>query len=218
VEHAQPVPGHRHQPLHRAQLVHDGLVLAPRAGECEREEADPDGTHDHQARNRPVRNARGGDHVQDQADHRNEIEEPVREHGPDERRPRPVRAALQPQLPRQHRHTRELADPSRQHRVREQAHRERREDELEARMRRRDRLLDHRVPGERAYEDGEQVEPDRNHDPVPLHRVEGVPDGAPIGPAPPDQGNEAGSGDEHDDDPPDRRPQDAQEPPHTSSR
>ena len=44
----------------------------------------------------------------------------------------------------------------------------------EARVRRRDRLLDRRVPRERAREHREQVEPDRGRDPLPRDRGERV--------------------------------------------
>ena len=74
------------------------------------------------------------------------------------------------QPPAEHSDARELADAARQDGVREQPDRERGEDEREPRVRRRDRLLDRRVPGERAREHREQVEPDRRGDPLPSGR------------------------------------------------
>src|SRR5207248_221818 len=112
---------------------------------------------------------------------RDEVEDAVREHRPDERRPgtSPPR-----QLPRQHRHARQLADPAGQYSVREQPDRERGEDEREPRPRRRHRLPDHGLPRERADEHGEQVEPDRASDPLPADDRERVSDRLPARPAP----------------------------------
>ena len=87
-----------------------------------------------QARDRPVRDLRREQRRRAiSADRRHEVEEPVGEDGPDERRPDAARAPLQAQLAGQHRHARELADPARQHGVREEADRERGEDERIAR-------------------------------------------------------------------------------------
>ena len=74
---------------------------------------------------RPVRDLRGREHVADQDQRGEEIEEPVREDRADERR---ARAPAVRQPPPQHRDASELADPPGQRGVREQADRERRED------------------------------------------------------------------------------------------
>ena len=82
----------------------------------------------------------------------------------DEGRPLTLAAG---QLARQHRDACELADAPGQNRVREQSDGEGGEDEQDARVRLRDRLVDHRAPGECARDDGGEVEADREHDPLP---------------------------------------------------
>ena len=152
-----------------------------------------------------MRDLRGQQHVDDQSDRRHQVEEAVREHGPDERGPRSVGAPLQPELPRQHRDPRELADPARKHRIGEQADREGREHEREARVRRWHRLRDHRPPGVRPHEHRDEVETDREDDPFPAHGVERVPDRPPVRPAPPEERADPARGGEHDDPANDRR-------------
>ena len=82
--------------------------------------------------------------------------------------------------------------------VREQPDAEGREHEPEARERRRHRRADHGVPGEGARDDREQVEADRDGDPVPLDRREGVLEVGPVRPVPPEQRADAGEEGEHD--------------------
>ena len=113
-----------------------------------------------------LRDMRGQHHVHDQHDHRDEIEDAVREHGSKQARP----GAGLPHAPVQHRHPRQLADAPRQHRVREQADGERGEDEHEARVGRFERLHDHGAPRKRTHEHREQVQADRSGDPAPLDR------------------------------------------------
>jgi hypothetical protein len=81
----------------------------------------------------------------------------------------------------------ELADPAGQDGVREETDRERREDEWEARMRIVDRLRDHDRPRDRTDSHRDEVEADRDDDPLPAYDRERVPDGAPVGTAPPDE-------------------------------
>jgi hypothetical protein len=85
-----------------------------------------------------------------------------------------------------------VTDPAGKHRVREEADGERREDEREPRMRFGDRLVDDDLPGDRADEHGNEVETDRDRDEVPAHNGEGIADPAPVGPAPPEEGADAG--------------------------
>ena len=180
--HSEAPAAHRDQPPHRPEhLEVDRAVMTPRGSQREREERRADGHEDDQARDRPVRDLRRHQHVRDQEHDRDEVEDAVREHRPDERRPgtSPPR-----QLPRQHRHARQLADPAGQYSVREQPDRERGEDEREPRPRRRHRLPDHGLPRERADEHGEQVEPDRASDPLPADDRERVSDRLPARPAP----------------------------------
>ncbi len=118
----------------------------------------------------------------------------MREDGADE--DRPPAGALR-QLPRQHGNPRELADPAGEHRVREEADAEPREDVPETRVRRRHRLVDHGLPRECTNDDGEQVEADRRQDELPAHELERVRDGAPRGPVLPEQEDDARGGREH---------------------
>jgi hypothetical protein len=200
VQDAEPVLDHGHDAPDRPQLLEHRLVVPPGAGDGERQQPEPDHADDDQTRDRPVRDLRGQEHVKDQADGRDQVEEPVREDRSDERGPDPAHATMETQLPREDGDSRELADPSREHRVREQPHRERRENCRVARVRRWDRLLDDRVPRERANEHRDEVERDRDDDPFPFDRVEGVPDRAPVGPAPPEERSNADRGrdDRHD--------------------
>ena len=80
---------------------------------------------------------------------RKEVEEPVREDRADESAGRP--GAVREMAP-QDGDASELPDPARQHRVRKQSDRECREDLVEARVRRVERLVDGQPPGERAHE------------------------------------------------------------------
>ncbi len=123
-------------------------------------------------------------HPGDQSDRREEVEHAMGEHRADEGRRR-APSAWEP--PPQDGDSGELADAARQDRVREQPDGEGGEDEREARVRRLDRLLDGRVPRERAREDGEKVEADRRGDPFPGHRGERVVHDPPVRAAPDDQ-------------------------------
>ena len=60
------------------------------------------------------------------------------------------------------------------------------------RVRRGDRLVDHDLPGLRTDEDGEEVQEDRDGDPVPVDELEGVAHEAQIGPAPDDERDDRG--------------------------
>ena len=134
-----------------------GIAGEPaRRDEREDEEADAEADHEDQGRARRGRDARRGDDVEDEQEHRDDVEDAVREHRPDERRPRSLAPG---HLPRENGDPRELADAPRQHGVREQADRERREDERYAGARRLHRRVDHRRPGERARDDREEVQP-----------------------------------------------------------
>ena len=94
--------------------------MAPRAGKREREEPEADGDEDHQARQGPVRDLRGGEDVPDQQQHREEVEDAMGEDRADERRPR-VGAAPLLLVAGEDRDPRELADAAREHRVCEEA-------------------------------------------------------------------------------------------------
>src|SRR5207253_7194922 len=83
-------------------------------------------------------------------------------------------------------------DSSGEHGVGEEPDGEGGEDEQEARPRGRHRLPDHRPPREGAGEDGDEVEPDRGEHPLPADDREGIADGAPVRPAPPEQRDDGG--------------------------
>ena len=196
--HAEAVPRHRHDAPHRPQPLEPRVPMVPRGREREQEEPDADREHDREARERPVRDLRGREHPDDENPDRDEIEDPVGEDGADERRPESLAAVVRP--PGQDGDARELADAARQHRVREQPDRERREDEPEAGVRRRHRRVDHRVPRGRPRDDREEIEPDRGRDPLPVDGGEGVLEVAPVRPVPPEQ--RADPGEERERDPP----------------
>ena len=84
----------------------------------------------------------------------------------------PLRSGI---FARQHGDPRQLADPARQQGVREQADGEGREDERHARVRWLHRGADDRVPGERARDHREEVQRDRDDDPLPLHGLNALP-------------------------------------------
>ena len=120
----------------------------------------------------------------DEHHNREQVEHPVREHGADQRC---GRALAIREVAAKHCDARDLSDAARQHRVPEQADRERREHEREPWMWRGDGLLDRRVPSERAREHREQVQADGRCDPFPGDGGECVVDETPIRPAPDDQ-------------------------------
>ena len=100
---------------------------APRA--ADREEREPDEAEDDEARDRPVRDLRRQQDVGDEQRDREEVEQAVREDGPEERR---ARAPAVRQVAAQDGDTRELAGAGRQHRVPEQPDAERGEHLAEA--------------------------------------------------------------------------------------
>ena len=100
-------------------------------------------------------------------------------------------------LRRQNRDSRELADAAGQNGVREQADAERGEDGAERRLRRRQRLLDHLVPGARPRDHRQEVERDRGDDPLPGDEPERVDDETPIRAVPDEERDHARERDEH---------------------
>ena len=152
------------------------------------EEQGSDHAHDGQARHRPVRDLRRRDHVRDEQQRREEIEQTVREDRADESpgRARPVR-----EVTAQHGDARELPDPPGKHGVCEQPDRERGEDTVEARLRRGERLVDRQPPGERAREHGHEVQSEREHDPRPVDDVERTGHRVPVGTPPPEEDDDA---------------------------
>ena len=112
------------------------------------------------------------------SDRRDEVEDAVREDRAEQRRPAPSRA----RHPAASSTATRASSPMRagQHGVREQADAERGEDERgTAACGGGSACVDHRLPGERARDDREQVEPDRGDDPLPLDGRERVGDDAP---------------------------------------
>src|SRR3954449_514920 len=170
------------------------MVLPTRADERKDEQPDAEADDEQQGRACRPRNARGGDHVEDQQKHGHDVENAVCENRPDERRPRPFATR---HLPSQHGNPRQLADPTRQQRIREQADREGREDERHARPRRLHRRVDHERPGEGAGDHRQQVQQNRDDDPVPLHRAECAAERREAVAPPPEQTDER----RHDDEP-----------------
>src|SRR3954454_466177 len=170
------------------------MVLPTRADERKDEQPDAEADDEQQRRACRPRNARGGDHVEDQQKHGHDVENAVCENRPDERRPRPFATR---HLPSQHGNPRQLADPTRQQRIREQADREGREDERHARPRRLHRRVDHERPGEGAGDHRQQVQQNRDDDPVPLHRAECAAERREAVAPPPEQTDER----RHDDEP-----------------
>ncbi|MCZ7588860.1 MAG: hypothetical protein M5U27_08435 [Gaiella sp.] len=150
----------------------------------QRQQPEPDQADDDHPGDRPVGKLGGRHDVGDEQRDREEVEEAVREHRPEERgaRPLPVR-----DVPAEDGDTRELAGTRRQHGVSEQADAERGEHLPEGRPRRRHRMVDRHVPGECAREDRQQVEDHGDDHPTPGDEVERVVDGVPVGPAPPER-------------------------------
>ena len=121
----RPCARHRDDAAHARRARRDRRVVRARADEREREEADADADDDDQARDRPARDLRRDDDVEDE------------QQRPGRGRRRGARRRCRRASPTgpsaaaacaEHGDARELADPSRQHRVREQADRERGED------------------------------------------------------------------------------------------
>ena len=191
VHHEQALPSHREDGAQPSHLVTDRSVVPSRAHDREGEQRRAEDRDDEQARHRPVRDLGGGEHVQDEKRHGHEVEEAVSDDGPEQGG---ARAAAVREGPPQHRHARQLADASGQCRIPEQADAEGGEGSPEAWQRRVERLAEHELPCQRAYDDRAEVQHHGNHDPAPLDEVEGVVDGAPIGAPPPDQ--QPGEGEE----------------------
>ena len=124
---------HDREPLARAdeQQAHRAEALRARGAADARarrrhEQQHADADRDAERRERPARDVGGDEHPDDEGDRREEVEHPVREHRADQRRRRALAAG---HAPAQNGDARELADAAGQHRVREQADAERREDE-----------------------------------------------------------------------------------------
>jgi hypothetical protein len=169
------------------------LVSNAPAHEGEREEQYTDARHEHEAGNRPMRDVGDQQHVCDQDERREEVEDAVGEDGAEQRR----RRALSPlHPPGEDGNPRELADPPRERGVPEQADRVRREDAPD-RWPRNERLIDDRAPAQRARDDREKVEAERRGDPLPRDELERVPDRDPVRPPPPDEHDRKDDEDEH---------------------
>ena len=89
-QHRQALPRHREEPPQRPLRI-ERTVMPPRRHDRDGEERAADDRDDEQARHRPVRDLRRSDHVQDQQQGGEEIEQAVSEDRADERaaRPRP---------------------------------------------------------------------------------------------------------------------------------
>ena len=183
-----------HLPHGTEPLVDACVVVATGSHDRDAEEHDARGDDGDQARDGPVRDVRGDDDVDDQRAHGNEVEHAVRE----DRAEEPGPGALLLHVPVQHSDTRELADSSREDRVREEPDGERREDEHETRVRRVEGLHDDRPPRERAREHREQVQSDGGGNPFPFDRPEHVADGSPGRPSPPEEQDHADGSDDDD--------------------
>ena len=122
-EHGESLPRHRHEPSHRPRVVQGGesLVAMVRGEHRDGEERDADEPEEHEARDRPVGDLRGQQDVDDEEGDRGQVEQPVREDGPDE--PRARAFTVLGHVPAQHRDAREFPGPRRQHGVSEQARR-----------------------------------------------------------------------------------------------
>ena len=184
-QYVKPALGHRQKPPDRQRALRERAQLAARHQDRGEEERDPDDGDELEARNRPVRDPRRREHERGQKQSRNQVEEAVRENGPEQPACRPL-APRRP--PGEDADAGKLADPPREHRVGKQADRERREDVRERRLlRARHRLADHDVPRDRAHKHRREVQDERNADPAPGDGLEGVADEAPVGAAPPQQ-------------------------------
>src|SRR5829696_4468187 len=184
VHHAEAVARHRHDTLERARLLEHRAVMPARHHERDEEKHGPNGHDRDQAGERPAWNLGRRQHVGDEQERGDDVEDTVGKHRPYECRPP---AVLRRRLARQDRDARELADPPRQDGIRQQPYTEGREHEREARSRRRHRLVDDDLPRDAPRHDRQQVERDGRGDPVPLDGAECIGDGAPIRPAPPEQ-------------------------------
>ena len=159
-------------------------------------EDDPDHEHDgaggEDAPERdpsPGRHLRDGEHPDDERKRRKDLEQPVRDDASEERSPE---AAPRRHAADEHPDACHLADPAREDAVREDPDEERREEVEQPGMRARDGLDHDRAPGQGSRDRGEEVEPDCQGGPAPLHRGERVADGSPVGAACPEQRDDTG--------------------------
>ncbi len=183
-------------PPGEAEARGHGLVLPAGEQHGREQEPDPDPAHDREGGHGPVGEPGRVEDVHHERHRDDEVEQPVREDGAGDRRPR---ARPPAQVPGEDRHARELAHAPGQRGVPEQPHAEGGEDGPVRRGRRRDRLLDHRAPRLRADDDREEVEKDGRRHPLPADVPEGALDRADVGAAPdrePDQGRERHENDE----------------------
>ena len=192
--HGQSEPRACKQLTHRAEPFERVPMSPPCEHHRDEEEPEAEREHERDRRQRPARDLRGQQDPDHEHRRREDVEDAMSEHGADQRR-RHTGPARQP--PAQHRDPRELPDPARQHGVREQADRERGEDERETRAGRVDRLLDRRVPRESPRQHREQVEPDRRDHPAPAHDRERIVDEMPVRSAQDEEPD--GRGEERDD-------------------
>ena len=181
-----PTRAAREQRPHRPEPVERARLVPARADHREGEERSARSRARRRASSAPSAAASPSSSTQTtSADRREEVEHPVREHRPDQRRP-DGRAPRQ--APGQHRDARRAR--RRGPAARRSPNRPTQNAEKTSRKPGRggpDRLPDHRVPGERADDDRGEVQPDRRDHPGPADDGERVPDDAPVGPAPPDQ-------------------------------
>ena len=163
--------------------------MPPRARNRERQQRNADADGDDDARHRPAGDLGGDEHVENEQDDGDDVEDAVCDDCPDERRPEP---AAPGELPVQNRDARELADASGQHRVGEQTDGEGGEDEHEAGTGWRHRGADHGPPRECAHDDGRKVDADRDSDPLPLDGRECIGDPAQARTTPQQEPNDPG--------------------------
>src|SRR5215204_3076419 len=158
---------------------------AARHQDRDEEERDADDGDQLQARDRPLRDPRRGEHEGGQEQRRDEIEETMREDGSQQ----PAGGSLAPgRPPGEDADPSELGDPPREHRVGQEADRERREHAGERRLLRAgQRLPDHDVPRDGADEHRREIQDEGEAHPAPGDGFEGVADEAPVGAAPPEQ-------------------------------
>ena len=122
-------------------------AVPPRGEQRDGEQRDAHQADHDQARDRPVRDLRREQHVDDEQRHGEQVEQAVREDGAEQRRAR-TRAVRK--VPAQHGDARELPGPRRQHGVAEQPDAERGEDMAEGGLRVGQRLTDRQMPRDRA--------------------------------------------------------------------
>ena len=94
VEHGEALARHDEQLTEAAHaLVHHRAMVPACPEPGDREEREPDPGCDQEGADGPVWHLGRREHPDDEDRRGNEVEEPVREHGPDERRARPGRRA-----------------------------------------------------------------------------------------------------------------------------